>query len=111
MLSAVLSGGTAAVNRFQLTGGELAAYTLTSLQAVVTYPHAGTPKMLAYQAPIEVDLLPDSGNVKIFQTAVEADLLPDSAKIRILQAVIEVDLLQKQGQRADYIHRRHFPGD
>lgn len=90
-----LANGTSQVNRFELQAAECyySAYTLDTLQAIVSYPHAGTPSGLVYQAVVEVDEL------------------PDTTKLQIHQAVIEVDCLTKQGIRAEYIHSRHRPGE
>lgn len=110
--SSSLFTGTAAVNRFQFVGaGHYAAYTLTSLQAIVTYPHGGTPKAIVSQASVEVEELPDTAELSITQAAVEADLLPDTAELTISQAVIEIDTKARSGNRAEYIHRRHYPGN
>jgi hypothetical protein len=106
-----LTNGTAEVNRFDLLGGTYGAYMLDTLQPIVTYPHGGTPDAQAFQAVVEVDELLDSGVLDAYQAVVEVDVLPDTAELIVYQMVIEVDVLQKQGIRADYIHRRHFPGD
>lgn len=112
VLSSGLTNGTAEVNRFQLSGGQYGAFTLDTLQAIVSYPHAGSPSLIAYQAPIEVDQLLDSGVLDVFQSVLEVDELPDSANVRVIQAVLEVDLKFAPGaNRPEYIHRRHFPGD
>lgn len=90
-----LKNATSEVNRFELQAAECfySAYTLDTLQSIVSYPHPGAPKALAYQAVAEVDIL------------------PDTTKLQVHQAVVEADCLVKQGIRADYIHRRHMPSD
>jgi hypothetical protein len=92
---AQLVHATSEVNRFQLlsTDGFYGAFTLDSLQSMVSYPHLGTPQALAQQAVAEVDVL------------------PDTATLEVHQAVLEVDCLIAQGIRPEYIHRRHLPGD
>lgn len=107
-----LTNGTSEVNRFGLNGAAFySAYTLDTLQAINAYPHPGTPKARANQAAVEVNILPDTAKIHALQAAIELDELPDTTLLRIIQALIEVDLLQGQGIRAEYIHRRHFPGD
>jgi hypothetical protein len=96
MGAAGLKNATSEVNRFQLLGGSYGAYTLDTLTAIGTYPHAGTPDAIAYQAPIEVDLLLNSGVIDAYQSAVEVDVLPDSAQVKIYQMVVEVDILALQ---------------
>jgi hypothetical protein len=88
-----LTNATAEVNQFQLFDGNHGAYTLDVLTAANTYPHAGTPKAIAFQAAIEVDVLPDSAKLRAIQSVVEIDVLPDSAKLKVYQMVIEVDVL------------------
>lgn len=110
--SSSLFTGTAAVNRFQMVGaGHYAAYTLTSLQAIVTYPHGGTPDAIAFQSAIELARLPDSATLKTIQGDVEIARLPDSASLHLFQGVIELLRQTKLGNRAEYIHRRHYPGN
>lgn len=104
--------GTSEANKFRLNFGTYGAFTLDTLQAIVSYPHAGSPKAIVYQAAVEVDELPDDALLQVYQGVVEVDELPDSTKLRVHQAVIEVDVLQIRGtHRAEYIHRRHFPGN
>lgn len=87
-----LTNATSEVNRFQLTGsGFFSAFTLTSLQSMPSYPHAGSPAALAFQAVAEVNTVPDSGKIRIIQAAAEADTVPDTTKLRVIQAVAEVD--------------------
>lgn len=90
-----LANATSEVNRFELQAAECyySAYTLDTLQAIVSYPHPGSPQALVYLA------------------AVEANALPDTAQLRVQQAVVEADCLIRQGIRPDYIHARHRPGD
>lgn len=93
ILSSGLVGGTAAANRFQLVGdGNFAAYTLTTLQAIDTYPHPGTPSALTNHAAIELDLLPNSASIQVTHAALELDLLPNSASVIVYHALIELDL-------------------
>ena len=75
-----LANGTSEVNRFYLTAAEAfySAYTLDNLKSINDYPHPGTPSALAFQASVEVDILPDTAKVRILQAVVEVDLLvPD----------------------------------
>jgi hypothetical protein len=90
-----LANGTSEVNRFELQAAEAyySAYTLDTLQSIVSYPHPGSPK------------------ARVNQAVVEVDILPDTTKLQVQQAVVEVDCLQAQGIRPDYIHARHRPGD
>lgn len=109
-----LTNATSEINRFQFTTDSAfySAFTLDTLQPIVSYPHPGTPKMIATQAAIEANVLPDSAKLVVIQAPIEVDRLPDSAKIIIFQTVIEVDVLRAaQRRHAEYIHRRHFPGD
>lgn len=110
-VATALFTGTSAINQFILSGGNYGAYTLQGLVGVPTYPHGGSPKARINQAAAEVNELPSSGKVRVIQAAAEIDELPSTTKLRVFQMVIETDLLQKQGIRAEYIHRRHFPGD
>lgn len=91
---AALANATAQVNIFQMsTSGEITyfdAYTLDTLQPIVTYPHPGTPKAITNQGVIEIELLPDSAKVNTYQGVIEIELLPDSVKARIYQGVIEL---------------------
>lgn len=108
-----LANGTSEVNHFQLTtnGANYAAFTLQNLTALVSYPHPGSPNGLVFQAVTEVDELPSNTKIRVHQAVTEVDELPSTAKIRIFQAVTEVDCKGRGGHRAEYIHRRHFPGD
>lgn len=107
-----LTNGTAEVNRFQLILGRYGAFTLDTLQPIITYPHAGTPSAIVFQALGEVDEIIDSGKLDIYQAIGEVDVLPDSAKLRVFQMVAEVDTIRSaRGGHAEYIHRRHYPGD
>jgi hypothetical protein len=106
-----LTHATSEVNRFRLTGGRFAAYTLDTLSAIAAYPHAGTPNVIAYQAIAAVDTVPDDAAIEILQAVTEIDTLPNTAKLTVLQTIVELDFIQLQGLRAEYIRRRHFPGD
>ncbi len=109
---AQLVNATAEANVFQLNSGSFGAYTLDVLQPIVTYPHPGSPKAIAYQSVVEVDQLLDSGVLKAHQAVTEVDILPDTATLTVFQMVIEVDVLLSGSRRQpEYIHRRHFPGD
>lgn len=109
---AQLANSTSEVNRFQLRTGAFGAYTLDVLTALVAYPHGGTPAAIVYQTVVEVDEVLDSGKLDVYQAIAEVDVLPDSALLRVLQMVVEVDTIRRQrAGRAEYIHRRHFPGD
>lgn len=109
---AQLAGGTSQVNRFQMLNGRYGAFTLDTLQPIVTYPHGGTPSAIVYQAVVEVDEVIDSGLLDVYQAVMEVDVLPDNSKLRVFQMVIEADTIRSaRGGRAEYIHRRHFPGD
>lgn len=114
--SGPLATGTAAVNRFQLAsnGANYGAFTLQSITGIVSYPHPGSPLAIATQAPIAVGLLPNTGKISIYQVPMGVDVLPNNALLQIYQMVIAVDVfeLARIGRRrAEYIHRRHFPGD
>jgi len=89
-----LANSTSEVNIFQLNSGAFGAFTLDVLTAINTYPHAGTPNLRAYQAPVEVDELLDSGVLDAIQAVTEVDVLPDSAVLVALQMVVEVDILE-----------------
>jgi hypothetical protein len=107
-----LDGSTSQVKRFQLLDGRYGAFTLDTLQAIVSYPHAGTPNAIVYQAVVEVDEVIDSGKLDIYQAVVEVDVLPDNAKLRVFQMVVEADTVRSARHAgSEYIHRRHFPGD
>lgn len=90
VLSSVLNGGTAAVNRFRLTGGDYDAYTLDTLQPIVSYPHPGSPTCRVNQSVIELEQLPDSAEAQVVQGVIELEQLPDSAQCQIIQGVIEL---------------------
>lgn len=87
-----LTNGTSEVNKFNLATNSCLydAYTLDSLQPIVSYPHPGTPSALVLQGVIELGEEPDDANVQVFQGATELALLPDSAKIIDYQGVIEL---------------------
>lgn len=93
LATSVLANATAEANRFQMLGGRFGAFTLDTLQPIVSYPHAGSPKARVTQAALEVDALPDTAMVRVFQSALEVDALPDTAKVRIFQAVLEIDAI------------------
>lgn len=110
-VSNLANPGFAQVNQFTIGGGQFAAYTLDTYSAAVNYPHPGSPKALAYQGPIEINILPSNGKLRVHQAPIEIDILPSTTKLRVFQCVIEVDITEAQGFRGDYIHRRHYPGD
>lgn len=85
-----LANGTSEVNQFELTGGNFDAYTLDTVQPIVTYPHPGTPSAIVNQGAIEIELLPDSADVHVNQGVIELNQLPDSANVLIHQGVIEL---------------------
>lgn len=93
--TAQLINATSEVNRFQLISSDAfySAYTLDSLQSMVTYPHPGAPKALAYQAMVEADVVPTTGKIRAIQAVAEADVVPTTAKLRVIQAVAECDVL------------------
>lgn len=90
-----LKNATSEVNHFTLLGGHWGAYTLDTYAGGLTYPHPGSPDAVIYQAPIEVDELPDDAELTVTQAAIEVDELPDTAELTITQAVIEVDLRER----------------
>lgn len=90
---AALDGATSQVNHFQLLGGRYGAFTLDTLQAVPSYPHAGSPEAMVHQSVVEADALVDSGELEAIQSGVEVDVLPDSAELVAIQMVVEVDVL------------------
>lgn len=92
--SSGLTNMTAEVNRFQLTASRAwyAAYTLDTPQAIVSYPHIGSPKERINEGAIEILTEPDSGKIRLHEGAVEIATLPDSAKLRIHEGVIELIL-------------------
>ncbi len=68
-----LVNGTSEVNRIQLNTNDafFDAYTLDSLQSIVSYPHPGTPKGIVHQGVVEITQLPDTTKVWIQQGVIE----------------------------------------
>jgi hypothetical protein len=88
-----------AVDHFQLLGGLYGAYTLDTLSPIVTFPHGGTPHIIAFEAAAEADVTPTTAKIRASGAAVEADVVPVTAKIRVNQALVEVDILNPYGWR------------
>lgn len=89
---AQLANGTAEVNKFGLTTNTCLydAYTLDTVQPIVSYPHPGTPSGVVHQGVIELPLEPDTSNIQVMQGAIELCQLPDSANVVDFQGVIEL---------------------
>lgn len=92
---APLANGTAEVNTFIMessTRTDYGAYTLDTLQAIVSYPHPGTPVCLVNQGVVEIETLPDTAVIQVQQGVIEIQNLPDTAKVLVFQGVIELIL-------------------